>query len=146
MPRYHFNVYDGSSNLDHEGVELRDLNQAHIEALRCTAGIISDEARRRSLGKKWRLEVTDAQGAILLRLDLLTTTPTAPFTSIPTDKLDSLADEAASSIKQGVGKAPGNENLEVEGEAPELKGKTQAAKGHVRDSTKHWADKVAGKE
>ncbi len=48
MPRYHFNVYDGSSNLDHEGVELRDLDQAHIEALRFTAGIISDEARRRS--------------------------------------------------------------------------------------------------
>lgn len=75
MPRYHYNVYDGVDILDHDGVDFRDIDQARVEALRYAAGIIHDEALKKRLGNEWRLEVTDAEGVILLRIDLLTTTP-----------------------------------------------------------------------
>lgn len=62
MPRYHYNVYDGINIIDHDGIELQDLNQARVEALRYAAGIIHDEARKKRLGNEWRLEVTDEGG------------------------------------------------------------------------------------
>ncbi len=62
-----------------------------------------------------------------------------------TDKIKGLANEAAGNIKQGVGKATGNENLQAEGQAQELKGEAQKAKGDVKEGAQHVADKVTGK-
>lgn len=130
MPRYHFNIYDGLNILDHEGAELKDLDQACIKALRYAASIIKDGARKKRLANGWRLEVMDAQGATLFRLDLSMTSPSAPARSSTTDKVDSLADEPADSIKHGVDTAIGNENQKAEDKA-------QKAKGEVKDSPRH---------
>jgi uncharacterized protein YjbJ (UPF0337 family) len=65
--------------------------------------------------------------------------------SSTTDKIKGLANEAAGNIKQGVGKATGNENLQAEGKAQELKGDAQKAKGDVEEGAQHVADKVTGK-
>ncbi len=65
--------------------------------------------------------------------------------SSTTDKIKGLANEAAGNIKQGVGKATGNENLQAEGEAQELKGEAQKTKGDVKEGAQHVADKVTGK-
>ena len=65
--------------------------------------------------------------------------------SSTTDKAKGLANEAAGNIKQGVGKATGNEELQAKGKAQELKGDAQKATGDVKDGAKDLADKATGK-
>ncbi len=52
------------------------------------------------------------------------------------DKIKGTANEAAGNIKQGVGKAVGNDRLQAEGAAQELKGKGQKAVGDVKETIK----------
>ncbi|MBE7244865.1 MAG: CsbD family protein [Actinomycetospora chiangmaiensis] len=63
--------------------------------------------------------------------------------SSTTDKLKGLANEAAGNVKQGIGKATGNEKLQAEGKAQELKGETQRAVGEVKDGVGNAAQKAA---
>ena len=63
--------------------------------------------------------------------------------SSTTDKLKGLANEAAGNVKQGIGKATGNEKLQAEGKAQELKGETQRAVGGVKDGVNNAAQKAA---
>lgn len=65
--------------------------------------------------------------------------------SSTTDKLKGLANEAVGNVKQGVGKATGNDRLVAEGKAQELKGEAQKTVGDVKDGAKTLADKVTGK-
>lgn len=58
------------------------------------------------------------------------------------DKVKGMADEAAGSVKQGVGKAVGNERLQVEGAAEKVKGQAEKASGDAKDAIKKGADKV----
>ena len=58
------------------------------------------------------------------------------------DKIKGMSDEAAGSVKQGVGKAVGNEKLQVEGVAQKLKGDAEKATGDAKDAIKKGADKV----
>lgn len=60
-----------------------------------------------------------------------------------TDKIKGLANEAAGNVKQGVGKAVGNEQLQAEGVAQEAKGEAQKAMADVKSGVKDAADKVA---
>ena len=46
MPRYFFNVSDGSRTPDLEGVELRDLGAAKLEAAHLFAQIVRDDGAR----------------------------------------------------------------------------------------------------
>ena len=69
MPRYHFNVYDGVTDIDRDGVELADWQQARLEAIRYTGEIFRDQPKRLALGEDWRMEVTDDTGLVLFRLD-----------------------------------------------------------------------------
>ena len=62
-----------------------------------------------------------------------------------TDKIKGYANEAAGKVKQGIGKAIGNEQMEVEGIAQEVKGEGQKAVGKAKDAIKNVADKVADK-
>lgn len=72
MPRYFFNIHDGSSLVDSEGTELPDLAAARIEATRLSGAVIKE------LGapfwdhcfNEWLLEVNDGSGQTLLRLRL----------------------------------------------------------------------------
>jgi len=59
-----------------------------------------------------------------------------------TDKIKGAANEAAGAVKQGVGKAVGNPNLELEGAGQKLKGETQEAVGKAKDVIKKIVDKA----
>ncbi|KAB0508516.1 MULTISPECIES: CsbD family protein [Pseudomonas] len=58
------------------------------------------------------------------------------------DKVKGMANEAAGNVKQGVGKATGNEKLRSEGVAQERKGETQQAVGKAKDALKKGIDKA----
>ncbi|RZL29258.1 MAG: CsbD family protein [Sphingomonas sp.] len=49
-----------------------------------------------------------------------------------TDKLDAAGNKIAGNVKEGIGKMTGNEKLEAEGKAQELKGSAQNVKGNVK--------------
>ncbi len=59
-----------------------------------------------------------------------------------TDKIKCAANEAAGTVKQGVGDAVGNPNLQVEGAGQKLKGETQEAVGKAKDAVKKIVDKA----
>lgn len=69
MPRFHFNVYDGVNQIDREGTELKNYDEARIEAMRLSGKILESTAHRLVLGEDWRMEVADDTGLILFRLD-----------------------------------------------------------------------------
>lgn len=77
MSRYHFNVYDGVTLLDKKGVELPDVMFARREAIRYAGVLLEEGARLESLGREWRMEVTDGTGLILFRLDFFVTPSSA---------------------------------------------------------------------
>ncbi|WP_460144926.1 CsbD family protein [Pseudomonas sp. S2_A02] len=58
------------------------------------------------------------------------------------DKVKGMANEAAGNVKQGVGKATGNERLRSEGVAQERKGENQQAIGKAKDALKKGIDKA----
>lgn len=81
VPRFHFNIYDGVSDIDYEGQELAGWEEARLEAVRRSGKIIQNDAKRLALGQEWRMEVTDENGILLFRLDL--TVASFPATSRP---------------------------------------------------------------
>jgi len=62
-----------------------------------------------------------------------------------TDKIKGYANEAAGKLKQGVGKAVGNDRLRAKGAAQEIKGDAQKSMGKAKGAIKNAADKVADK-
>jgi uncharacterized protein YjbJ (UPF0337 family) len=59
------------------------------------------------------------------------------------DKASGIGNQTAGKIKQGVGKATGNDRLEAEGGAQEAKGKVQKAVGETKSAVKEAADAAA---
>ncbi|WP_296178800.1 CsbD family protein [Pseudomonas sp. UBA1879] len=57
------------------------------------------------------------------------------------DKIKGTANEAVGNIKQGVGKATGNDKLRAEGKAQEVKGEVQKKVGDAKDAVKKGVDK-----
>lgn len=68
MPRYFFNIYDGSNVRDDEGTELADAEVAKVEAIRHAGTLIAENANWIRVNQDWRLDVTDEAGMILYRL------------------------------------------------------------------------------
>lgn len=62
--------------------------------------------------------------------------------SSSSDKIKGMANEAMGNVKQALGKATGNERLQVEGAAQERKGEAQQIVGKAKDAVKHAADAV----
>jgi len=62
--------------------------------------------------------------------------------SSTTDKIKGAANQAAGSIKQSVGNATGNANLEAEGAAQKAKGNVQETVGKGKDAVKSVVDKM----
>ena len=60
------------------------------------------------------------------------------------DKIKGYADEAAGSIKKGVGKVVGSDKMQIEGEGQKLKGQAEVAVGKAKDGIKDAANKAAG--
>jgi len=56
------------------------------------------------------------------------------------DKVKGMANEAAGNVKQGVGKATGNDKLRSEGVMQEKKGEAQQAVGKAKDALKKGID------
>lgn len=48
------------------------------------------------------------------------------------DKLQGVADKVAGTVKEGIGKATNDEQLEAEGKLQQLKGKAEDVKGKVK--------------
>ncbi|MGH1572914.1 DUF6894 family protein [Methylobacterium sp. P31] len=71
MPRFHFHVHDGYSELDTEGTELSDWQAARLEAIRLAGDILKHDAHRIALGEDWRIEVTDHTGLVLFQMTFL---------------------------------------------------------------------------
>ena len=59
-----------------------------------------------------------------------------------TDKIKGLGNEAAGSAKRNIGQAVGNDRLEAEGLAQEVKGKVQSAVGDAKNAAKDAARKI----
>lgn len=58
------------------------------------------------------------------------------------DKVKGVANEAVGNVKQGVGKATGNNKLRAEGTAQEIKGDAQKKVADAKDAVKKGVDKV----
>ena len=59
-----------------------------------------------------------------------------------TDKFKGAANEAVGTVKQSVGDAVGNPNLQVAGVGQKLKGEAQEAAGKAKDAVKRIVDKA----
>ena len=78
MPRFYFNVYNGSNILDIEGTEFADQSAACREAVRLSGMIIADDIDHVLSGMEWYMELTDSNSAVVLRISL-TTDPRPPI-------------------------------------------------------------------
>ncbi|WP_341990959.1 CsbD family protein [Azorhizobium sp. AG788] len=58
------------------------------------------------------------------------------------DKISGVANEAMGNAKQGIGKAVGNDRLQVEGKVQEIKGEGQQAVGKAKDAVKDSVNKT----
>lgn len=58
------------------------------------------------------------------------------------DKVKGVANQVAGKVKEQIGHATDNPNLEAEGAAQNLKGKVQQTKGDVKDAVKKGIDKL----
>ncbi len=59
-----------------------------------------------------------------------------------TDKIKGMANEAMGNVKQGVGKALDNKELQAKGKMQELKGEGQQLKGDAKDGIKKVIDRA----
>ncbi len=57
------------------------------------------------------------------------------------DKIKGMANEPSGNVKQGVGKAVGNDEMRVKGKAQEIKGEAQQVKGDVKNAVKDAAQR-----
>jgi len=73
MPRFHFNVRDGSDLPDRDGTELPDLRSARREAVKLAGQLLLDQPETFWEGSDWHVAVTDETGLILFRLDFTAT-------------------------------------------------------------------------
>ena len=67
MPRYFFNIHDGTSFIDKQGTELPDLMAARREAIQTSAKMLKDSADYWD-GTEWRMDVLNEAQEVVLRL------------------------------------------------------------------------------
>lgn len=60
------------------------------------------------------------------------------------DRFDANRDKVEGNVKEGVGKLTGDERLEGEGKADQLKGKIKDGVADVKDKGRDLADKLTG--
>jgi hypothetical protein len=68
VPRFHFNVHDGSEHPDLEGAELPGLSDARKYAVRYFRDMLHSELNGFWAGEEWKMEVTDDTGLLLFSL------------------------------------------------------------------------------
>ena len=70
MERFFFNVHDGVSRLDEDGIDLPDIPTARAEGLSLAGQIIREAAATGHIAEDWHLQVTNDIGLTLFRMDL----------------------------------------------------------------------------
>ena len=73
MPKYHFNIADGHSPHDSEGIEVESLAVAKCEAIRMAGRIICDAAASFWDRAEWTMTVTDDTGLTMFTLQIVGT-------------------------------------------------------------------------
>ena len=73
MPRYFFDLRDGSYIPDTDGTDLADLRTARIAAVELAGILLKEGAAKFWDGLEWRIEVKDEAGLILFVLDFSAT-------------------------------------------------------------------------
>ena len=68
MPRYFFNVYDDVVAIDHEGVELPNMEAARLSALQGARELIAEQVKRGYIVPSHWIDVVDESGNTLLTL------------------------------------------------------------------------------
>jgi hypothetical protein len=68
VPRYFFNIVDGTDQPDREGTELANLAECRQEAVRLSGELLRDMGQKFWDDTEWSLTVTDAAGAKVLGL------------------------------------------------------------------------------
>ncbi len=78
MPRFHFNVHDGSEHPDVEGAELDDVPAARKYALRYFGELLHGDPCTVWSGEEWKMDVTDDTGLTLFSLHFIAIDAPAP--------------------------------------------------------------------
>jgi hypothetical protein len=66
MPRYHFNIFNDSTVMDDEGLELPDIAAAVDEAIRSARELIGHEIMAgRAIHRSHKIEIADEGGKVL---------------------------------------------------------------------------------
>jgi hypothetical protein len=73
MPVYHFNVQDGSNTPDRHGTDLPNLWAARREGVMLAGRVLLDGPDKFWESTDWHVDVTNAAGLILFRLDFSAT-------------------------------------------------------------------------
>ena len=73
MPKFYFNVEDGSGIVDDHGMDLPDIAEAKCEAVRYAGRLICDHAGNFWNSGDWSMTVTDENGLALFVLQLVGT-------------------------------------------------------------------------
>jgi hypothetical protein len=68
VPRFHFDVYDGTQHIDSEGEELPDLSAVRTYAIRYFRDMLHDDLEAFWNGEEWRMDVADETGLRLFSL------------------------------------------------------------------------------
>lgn len=72
MPRYFFDILDGTILPDDTGTELTDPTRAQYEALRFLSSYVADHPELVRNHLDWRLQVRDNNGCVLFSVVMLT--------------------------------------------------------------------------
>jgi hypothetical protein len=67
----YFNLVNGSERIiDQDGIEVRDIEQAHVQAVKAIAELREEDDATSSDWANWSLEVTDSFGNVLFSINL----------------------------------------------------------------------------
>ena len=67
----YFNLVNGSERIaDQEGIEVRDIEQAHSQAVKAIAELREEDDSTSTDWANWSLEVTDSFGNVLFSINL----------------------------------------------------------------------------
>ncbi len=81
MPRYFFDLHDGASYIDRDGIELPDFKAAKVEAGRRAGTILKGAPHQLWDGDEWSVDVRDESGHVLFVMRVLATEthPVMPY-------------------------------------------------------------------
>lgn len=69
--RCYFNLVNGSEKIiDHDGIEVRDIAQARLQAMNAIDELREEDLSASGDWANWSLEVTDSSGNVLFSINL----------------------------------------------------------------------------